>query len=239
MQTVDCHHLSIRRPCRVLDLGCGQGRHAIFIYYFSAASEVFAVDLSASEAKSTLTQLREFASEPLAKPFLSLAANGSNLPFADDAFDIVICSEVLEHIPQYTLFLEEIRRILKTDGQLVISVPRAWPEQICWWLSREYHQVEGGHVRIFNGRALRQEIESFGFKLRVRHWAHALHVPYWWLRCLFWSRGENTRLARWYHSFLVWDLMKKPRITRWLERLLNPLLGKSLVMYFDSDKADN
>ena len=38
----------------------------------------------------------------------------------------------------------------------------------------------------------------------------------------------------WYagHSLDVWELMKKPALTRWLEAILNPLMGKSIVMYF-------
>jgi hypothetical protein len=64
------------------------------------------------------------------------------------------------------------------------------------------------------------------------HWAHGLHSPYWWLQCLFWNTRENSKLIKIYHQFLVWDLMKKPLFTKILEFILQPLIGKSLVMYF-------
>ena len=59
-------------------------------------------------------------------------------------------------------------------------------------------------------------------------------MPYWWLKCLFWREpGQpDARIVQWYHRFLTWDLMKKPVLTAWLDRLLNPLMGKSVVMYF-------
>jgi hypothetical protein len=121
---------------------------------------------------------------------------------------------------------------LKPGGVLAASVPRAWPERICWWLSDAYHANEGGHVRIFSARELERDIESRGFRRYARHGAHALHAPYWWLQCLLWERRAESRLVAAYHRLLVWDLMQRPALTRALEWLLNPVLGKSVVMYF-------
>ena len=128
--------------------------------------------------------------------------------------------------------MNEIDRVLKPGGSLSISVPRYWPEKICWLLSTAYHNVEGGHIRIFNGRALTQQWLNKDYTLNTRHWAHALHVPYWWLRCAFWSQGEHFFLSRWYHKLLVWDLLKKPWLTQTLEKILDPFMGKSIVLYF-------
>ncbi len=158
------------------------------------------------------------------------------LPFADNSFDKVICAEVLEHIPNYQAMLLEVRRVLKPGGIFAASVPRFFPEWVCWQLSDEYHEVEGGHVRIFTSKKLRNSIESLRMRRFARHWAHSLHVPYWWLRCLFWRKGEQASLVRTYHKFLVWDLMQKPALTQWLDRLLNPLMGKSVVMYFVNEQ---
>jgi hypothetical protein len=125
--------------------------------------------------------------------------------------------------------------VLAPGGLLAVSVPRAWPERICWWLSSAYHQVEGGHIRIFQEPVLRQTIEQLGFTQFLRHGAHALHVPYWWLRCAFWKKGADFAPVRWYHRLLVWDLMSRPRLTRLLDTLLNPFMGKSIVLYFSKD----
>ena len=116
-------------------------------------------------------------------------------------------------------------------------MPRRWPEKICWALSDAYHQVPGGHLRIFKAAELQKEIESLGFQFYHRHWAHALHAPFWWLKCLFWDTQDSNWLIRQYHRLLVWDLMDKPAFTRVLERCLNPVVGKSVVLYFRKEAA--
>ena len=93
-----------------------------------------------------------------------------------------------------------------------------------------------GHIRIFDGRALRAEIIALGFEFQKRHWAHALHSPFWWLKCLWWGSQDESRIIKLYHRMLVWDLMEKPWLTQTLEKILNPIMGKSVVMYFK--KAD-
>ena len=99
----------------------------------------------------------------------------------------------------------ELWRVLKPGGLFCASVPRRWPEKICWALSEGYYQVPGGHIRIFRSRELRGEIEQLGFDHYHRHWAHALHAPFWWLKCLFWNNQDGNWLVRQYHRLLVWD----------------------------------
>lgn len=232
MQTVNFDYLRLRDDDRILDLGCGEGRHAITAYMLRNVESV-GVDLSLDDLNTTAGRFQEFA-EPgnCAKSLALSAADARQLPFPDGCFDKVICSEVLEHIPDYRAVLAEIARVLKTGGILAVSVPRFLPEWVCWQLSDAYHEVKGGHIRIFNAGHLRADIEELGLVHFKRHWAHALHVPYWWLKCAFWSEEEDARIVKAYHRFLVWDLMQQPVMTRGLESLLNPLIGKSIVMYF-------
>ena len=201
--------------------------------YVAADVNSFGVDLSLDDLRTTRDKFNDFA-EPdnQAKSFGLSSANALQLPFADDSFDKVICSEVLEHIPDYRGALAEIRRVLKPGGLLCASVPRRWPEQICWALSEEYHNTPGGHIRIFRADELSGDIERLGFRRYHRHWAHALHVPFWWLKCLFWNNQDQNWLVRQYHRLLVWDLMEAPVLTRTTEKLMNPVMGKSVVMYF-------
>jgi ubiquinone/menaquinone biosynthesis C-methylase UbiE len=233
LETVDFQRLGLRPGDKLLDLGCGEGRHAISCHLLNAG-HVVGVDLSKNDLVTARTRLGEFGeTEAHADTSCTFVqASGLRLPFADHTFDKVICAEVLEHIPDYPAMLKEIRRVLKPGGVLAASVPRWFPEWICWRLSDDYHEVEGGHVRIFTASELKHAIESTRMRRYARHWAHSLHVPYWWLRCLFWDTGEDAKLVRAYHRFLVWDLMRKPRITQILDRLLNPIMGKSIVMYF-------
>jgi hypothetical protein len=70
-----------------------------------------------------------------------------------------------------------------------------------------------------------------GFTLDDSHHAHALHSPYWWVKCAVGPDRNDALLPSMYHRFLVWDLMRRPFVTRVAEGLLNPVLGKSVVMY--------
>ncbi len=239
MQTVDFEHFPLEPGDRVLDLGCGEGRHVIAAY-LAADVDAIGVDLSLADLHSAQRKAADFIDEYAGAGDRSLglaSADALRLPFADDSFDKVICSEVLEHIPDYRAALTEIRRVLKPGGLLCASVPRRWPEKICWSLSDAYHQVPGGHLRIFRARELRGDIEQLGFKHYHRHWAHALHAPFWWLKCLFWNTQDSNWLVRQYHRLLVWDLMERPALTRVLERCLNPVVGKSVVLYFRKGAA--
>ena len=237
MQTVDFSRFPLNDGDVVLDLGCGEGRHVISAYV-EANVHSFGVDLCLDDLKTTRDKFADFA-EPgnSEKSFGLSSANALELPFADDTFDKVICSEVLEHIPDYRGALREIERVLKPGGLFCASVPRRWPEKICWALSDGYYKVPGGHVRIFHGRELRNEIEHLGFEHYSRHWAHALHAPFWWLKCLFWKSQDTNWLIRQYHRLLVWDLLESPAFTRMLEKSMNPIMGKSVVMYFRKEAA--
>ncbi len=234
LQTIDFETLKLSDSDRILDLGCGEGRHAISAYMVNDVESV-GIDLSLGDLETTRERFQEFVEpENTSKSMVISVASAESLPFADESFDKIICSEVLEHIHSYQQVIVEINRVLKTGGIAAISVPRFFPEWICWRLSDAYHEVEGGHVRIFRANELRNDMEATGFICFGKHHAHSLHVPYWWLKCLFWREpGEpNARIVDRYHQFLTWDLMQQPFITRFLDKLLNPIMGKSVVMYF-------
>lgn len=238
MQTVDRSHFPLRPGQRLLDLGCGEGRHVIAAYALDGVDAV-GVDLSRDDLATARQRLTDFAgSDGSDALFALLVGDALDLPFGEGSFDAVICSEVLEHIPDWRGAVSEIARVLKPGGQLCISVPRPWCERICWWLSSEYHEAPGGHVRIFSIPVLDAAVREYDCLPYYRHGAHALHTPYWWLQCLLWRSRETSWLIRQYHRLLVWDMMKAPFITRVLERILNPVLGKSVVMYFRKAPAE-
>ena len=232
MNTIDFNHFPLMPGQRILDLGCGEGRHALTAYTLEDIESI-GVDLSFKDLTTAVQRFEDFAEPDNRSKSLSLSvADGKCLPFPANSFDKVICSEVLEHIEDHHVVLAEINRVLKVGGMLAISVPRYGPEWICWKLSEDYHNEKGGHIRIFHAADLRRDVEKVGMIHFRKHWAHALHVPYWWLKCIFWNKPEDPWVVRTYHRFLVWDLMKKPLITHYLEKLLDPIIGKSVVMYF-------
>ena len=155
-----------------------------------------------------------------------------HLPFPDASVDRVMASEVLEHIPDDVTAMAEIFRVLKPGGRMVITVPRYGPERICWALSDEYHANEGGHIRIYRGTVLRDRLASVGLVPGRTHHAHSLHAPFWWLKCAV-GVEKDSAAVRAYHRLLVWDLMHRPWLTRTAEKLMDPVFGKSFVIYAD------
>jgi SAM-dependent methyltransferase len=233
MITVELHRLNLPAGSRILDIGCGSGRHVAAAYALERATVVGADpninDLC--QARARLCFHDQCGAHGNGRWALT-AADITRLPFDDGAFDLVICSEVLEHIPDHHRAMGEIIRVLKPGGPLVVSVPRRWPETLCWTLSRAYRHMPGGHVRIYNARQLTRQIEDRGVRHWHTHFAHSLHSPYWWLKCLLGIDRDQIAPVRLYHRFLTWDIMQRPAWTRALDRWLNPLLGKSVVLYF-------
>jgi hypothetical protein len=97
--------------------------------------------------------------------------------------------------------------------------------------------VEGGHVRIYRADELRRRLTATGLSAVDAHHTHALHAPYWWLKCAVGVDNGDHPLVTAYHRLLVWDMMKKPRLTQVAERVLNPVVGKSLVVYLRKPEA--
>ncbi|TFV57136.1 class I SAM-dependent methyltransferase [Geodermatophilus sp. DF01-2] len=237
MLTVDYDRLDLRPGMTVLDLGCGEGRHAFEAYRRGA--EVVAVDRGVSEVETTkrwLDALAQARETPAGAAYEVVRADLLALPFPDASVDRVIAAEVLEHIPDDAAALTEITRVLKPGGRAVVTVPRYGPERVCWALSDAYHANEGGHIRIYRGDVLRARLAAAGLVPGGQHHAHALHAPFWWLKCAV-GVERNPVAVRAYHRLLVWDLTERPWPTRVAERLLDPVIGKSLVVYASKPAA--
>ena len=236
MLTADYDRLGLQAGETVLDLGCGFGRHAYEA--LRRGAHVVACDLGLDE----LRQVRSigaamWADGELSDEVVLETANGdaTMLPFADGSFDRIIASEVMEHIDDDEGAMAELVRVLRPGGVLAVTVPARLPERICWALSDDYHAPNqpGGHVRIYGTGELASRMTDAGLEPVDEHRVHALHSPYWWLRCAVGPNRpvEDSRAVSLYHRLLTWDIVKAPRTTRIAERLLAPVLGKSLVVY--------
>jgi SAM-dependent methyltransferase len=234
MLTVRYPWLGLRAGDRVLDLGCGGGRHA-----FEAARQgasVVAADLDLAElgvVRSTTAAMAEANELPESAAVTPVQGDALRLPFPDGTFDRIIASEVMEHIPDDAGAAAELARVLRPGGTIAVTVPSYVPEKVCWALSDDYHApaVPGGHVRIYSREDIRAVLAGAGLQLGRWHRTHALHSPYWWLRCAVGPGRDDHPAVKLYHRALVWDIVKAPAATRIPEKVLAPFLGKSLVVY--------
>ena len=232
MLTVDYSRLRIAPGHRVLDVGCGAGRHAFEAYRRGA--DVVAFDMDEAELRPVTGMcgaMRAEGQAPAAAASAGVSGDATAMPFADGAFDRIIAAEVFEHILDDQQAMNEVARVLKPGGIAAVTVPAWLPERICWGLSREYHEVPGGHVRIYTRLELEAKLRRAGFTITGYHHAHGLHTPYWWLKCLVGVGNDDHPLPKAYHRMLVWDIMRQPAATRLAERALNPLIGKSVIVY--------
>jgi SAM-dependent methyltransferase len=231
MITVEPELLGIKEGDITLDAGCGNGRHSWEVCNQNH-SQIVAFDIdtvSVKKNKYMLDSLRQ--QKGIEGNYHLLIANVTKLPFKDGAFDKIICSEVLEHIPEDKRTVEELIRVLSKDGTIGISVPHYLAESICWKLSGDYYGFPGGHIRKYKTRQLLDLVKAAGLSVYgIRH-KHAFHSFYWVLRCVFGVKKEKAPIPALYNRFLEWDLLTNHRLFRWLENLLNHMCPKSVAIY--------
>jgi len=231
--TVDFDRLGVGPGTRFADIGAGAGRHSFEA--LRRGADVTAFDLDEPELKGVedmFAALHQAGDVPPGGRARVRVGDVLDMPFEDGSFDCVVASEILEHVPGDDRAISELVRVLKPGGALAITVPRWLPERICWALSDQYHANEGGHIRIYRADALRKKVLAHGLQLTHTHHAHALHSPYWWLKCLVGMEKSDHPAVSAYHKLLVWDMMSQPWLTRTAESALNPLIGKSVALYF-------
>jgi SAM-dependent methyltransferase len=232
--TIRFDELGLEPGDHVLDVGSGFGRH---VYECARrGARVVALDYAADEVietRDTLAAMVEAGEITADRLTGVLRGDATRLPFADGTFDVVITSEVLEHIQDDVSAIGEMTRVLKPGGRFAATVPAWSPEVVNWKLSDEYHapKAVGGHVRIYTRTELRAKLRTAGLDVDGYHRAHALHSPYWWLKCAVGPRHDDHPLVVKYRRFLEWDIIEQPTSTRVAERVLSPVLGKSSVHY--------
>ena len=161
--TVDFERFPIAKGEKVLDMGCGFGRHAFAL--LRQGADVVALDHSQDEVAEVakwFAAMRTAGEVPAGASAIAVRGTAYGLPFADGTFDAIVAAEVLEHLPDDRLAMSELVRVLKPGGRLAVTVPRWFPEKVCWALSDAYHEVEGGHIRIYKRREMIDKLRAAG-----------------------------------------------------------------------------
>jgi 2-polyprenyl-3-methyl-5-hydroxy-6-metoxy-1,4-benzoquinol methylase len=137
----------VRPGERVLDLGCGAG--AFLAALRDAGAQPVGVDIAEAALERARTNV----------PGADLRRlEDGVIPAGHGEFDLVWCSEVLEHIPDVAEALYEVRRVLKPGGRLLLTVPNTGLRA-----RLRPHDPLGQHVRFFTRRSLAQTLEATGF----------------------------------------------------------------------------
>ncbi|CAL9448483.1 Ubiquinone biosynthesis O-methyltransferase, mitochondrial [Streptomyces sp. enrichment culture] len=159
-----------RGPRTVLDVGCGDGSAAATAAPFLRGHRLVGVDWSQDALARARTRLPYAVRGEL---------TGDGLPFASASADAVLFSEVVEHLVDPDAALDEIRRVLRPGGHLMLSTPNlaAWYNRVLLAAGvqpvfsevslRGIHGRPGrevvGHLRLYTARALREFVAASGF----------------------------------------------------------------------------
>ncbi len=143
-----------RTSQKILDLGCGDG----YLSYLMAKEkhQVTAFDLSQNRLEKFKDLAQEYGIE-------QKIGDVKNTGLPDDTYDFIICSEVLEHIAEYEKVLQEAFRILKPDGQFIVSVPHDEPRKIitCPHCLKQFYR--NGHINRFTRQNLQESLKEHHF----------------------------------------------------------------------------
>ncbi len=214
----------------MLDVGCGEGRHTSEACHWPCRA--VGVDLSMDDLRKAQSLLRYqiAAQEIVGRPDL-VAVDAQNLPFCDDVFDKIVCTEVLEHIPDDKAGIRELVRVLKPGGLIAISVPNYWPEIVFWSISWGYWHSLGGHIRFYRPGEMAAALTDNGLDIYAQRLRHTVQTVYWFFRCAFGIRNENFVFTKSLQKLMQWQYRRRLRLLESLEALANPVLGKDLVFY--------
>ncbi|MBI2564764.1 class I SAM-dependent methyltransferase [Candidatus Woesearchaeota archaeon] len=171
---------------KLLDLGCGNGSTAN--EYFAKAKEVYGLEIkesAVSEGKRLNPEIKFF-----------LTSDGT-FPFKDKFFDVIVMTDVFEHVINEKLVIEEVRRTLKTKGCLILSVPHkgllGWldpfnlkfqfPRLYKWWKGQKFnpdiYKIDDWH-RHYSLEDLKKFLEA-EFEIETVHRGGLIIYPLTWL----------------------------------------------------------
>lgn len=230
-QSIDPALLSIGPSDRVIDLGCGTGRHVLELA--KSPANVIGADLSRNDLRIGRFLLEIMRREGDVRARVHwLQTAGERLPFVDGAFDRVICTETLEHVDDDAVLARELVRVLKPGGILCVSVPDEYSERVFWKLSQSYRTHAGGHVRIYARARIVGLLRDAGLRPYAVRYRHSLETLYWLSHIAFWSDwGKQGPITRVFRKALDSQRARKSRIVSALDDIGNRLLPKSIVVY--------
>ncbi|MBI5467364.1 MAG: methyltransferase domain-containing protein [Candidatus Kerfeldbacteria bacterium] len=212
----------------VLDIGFGFGD--TIINFSKAGFTTYALDNS-QELLDGLTS--RVAKENVKMTILK--AEATNIPLPDNTLDLVILTEVLEHVVPYEQLVDEIRRVLKPGGYLILSVPTYSTEKIYTFLNKDYPK-NATHVNLFKKSYLKSMFAAHQFqvvKVKNENFRPAL---YWVFNAAAHAQHNyvgatqsTSRLARGFDRFYDW--LNSIRIGYYISEIGRYFFAKSQYYY--------
>lgn len=141
----------------ILDVGCGTGAILSIVINEYKDAKAYGIDFS--------EKMIEKASELLGRKVQLTVGDSDNLPWKDHVFDLIVCNSSFHHYPEPIKVLKEMRRVLKSNGRIIIADP--------WWSDTKRFLINlyldspfnfGGDVRIYSEQEMHNLLIECGFK---------------------------------------------------------------------------
>lgn len=164
----------------VIDVGCGDG--ALIHFCARQGAEVYFIDRDEARLASTRAKIEQSP----ARAFKSLLSDCDPIPLEGDLADLVICTEVLEHVSDPGKFLEELIRVTRPGGRLLLTVPDSRSEQFVAVVAPPQYFQEPNHIRIFTDSDFRELVLGGGLEIQSHEFMGCFWSIYWplaWLTC--------------------------------------------------------
>jgi len=166
----------------ILDVGCGKGW--VSEHFLPKGVKVHSLDVSTSNP----AKAKELYPSEDHK---GIAADSFRLPFVDDSFNVVIASEIIEHVVNPVEFVKELFRVVKKGGNLLVTTP--YKEKLIYYLCVHCNKKTpaNAHIHSFDEKKLESyysgedlekfEYETFGNKLLIflRTYMILQIFPFW------------------------------------------------------------
>ncbi len=225
--SIDASLLTFDANKRVLDVGCGDGRHILE----AAQRGAIAVGIDYDRA-----ELEKARARCAVQGVTLMVADATRLPFADCAFHAVICTETLEHLPDDRAAIAEMARVLDRGGVLLGAVPSHFTETLFWKLSRGYREAPGGHVRIYRPRELMRRLSRAGFSMCDLRYLHFIDSLFWLRFCLT-DFLRPQRAATAYEQAIAIAMAQERRVPAWRTRLRGAIATSGFIRALDTAGA--
>lgn len=187
---------------RILDVGCGGGLLTESLVYYYPKTKIYGYDVS----KTAILYAKKFGSGKV-----TYNVGSKKIPYKNDFFDVCICLDVMEHIPDVNFFLKEVKRVLKKDGKFFLVIPcEGQPFTFTWFF---------------------QKIK-FGQNLTYKNWGH-IH-PEFTHQSIIKLLNENKFNVEYktYSEHLLYQIVNF--FTYFLPKeIMELLLGKNASKYYD------
>jgi ubiquinone/menaquinone biosynthesis C-methylase UbiE len=201
---------------RLADIGCG---NAVYVKDISKLTNSYFVGVDISSVALHQSQKKLVAREQ--SPCLGLVqGDAAQLPLASASFDSAICTHALEHVPDSSIVINELHRILKSGGYLRVVVPNSTKYMLNIFRPLERRLNGLGHLREYSPTAMRELLSSHQFEIQ------RMYCTDFFLHWFMFSVEEHLRpLARRCGlSGIIGKLMPQRRVSHLLAIALSYLL---------------